>query len=83
MTAPLNTKARIVNADGTNVGILRSGSPLLGNANPSLKIRIVQDLQGSQVPKSDEAILAIDDAWGIQFGASEQSLVKNPRPAAC
>ena len=74
---------RIVNADGTNVGILRSGSPLLGNANPSLKIRIVQGLQGSQVPKSDEAILAIDDAWGIQFGASEQSLVKNPRPAAC
>ena len=43
----------------------------------------MSDLKTSETPKTDEILLAIDDAWGINVGASEQSLVKNPRPAAC
>ncbi len=70
---------RVLNADGKNIGVLKTRTPLgiLGT-----KIRLVSDLKSSDIPK-DEAILAIDDAWGVNLGASEQSLVKNPRPAAC
>jgi hypothetical protein len=71
---------RVLNADGTNVGVLKTRS---GLGTPGLKIRLLGDINSSDLPKQGEAILAIDDAWGINLGASEQSLVKNPRPAAC
>ena len=73
------TTIRVVNADGTNVGVLKTRVPL--NVNGT-KIKLLSDLQTSSIPK-DEAILAIDDAWGLSLASSEQSLVKNPRPAAC
>jgi len=71
---------RVVNADGTNVGLLKTLGPV-GNTAP--KIRILSDMKSTDVPQPGEALLAIEDAWGINLGASEQSLVKNPRPAAC
>lgn len=74
------TTIRVINADGTNVGILKTRS---GLGTPGLKIRLMSDLKTSETPKADEVLLAIDDAWGVNFAALEQSLVKNPRPAAC
>ncbi|MCE2812034.1 MAG: hypothetical protein LW850_16740 [Planctomycetaceae bacterium] len=74
------TTIRVINADGTNVGILKTRSAL---GTPGLKIRLMSDLKTSETPKADEVLLAIDDAWGVNLGALEQSLVKNPRPAAC
>ncbi|MFY7894225.1 MAG: alpha/beta hydrolase family protein [Pirellula sp.] len=74
------TTIRVINADGTNVGVLKTRVPL---GTPGLKIRLLSDLKTAEAPKADEVLLAIDDAWGVNFGASEQSLVKNPRPAAC
>jgi len=71
---------RVINADGANVGVLKTRVPVDFSGR---KIRLVSDLKTSEVPNADEVVLAIDDAWGINFGASEQSLVKNPRPAAC
>jgi hypothetical protein len=74
------TTIRVINADGTNVGVLKTRVPL---GTPGLKIRLLSELKTAEAPKADEVLLAIDDAWGVNFGASEQSLVKNPRPAAC
>lgn len=74
------TTIRVINADGSNVGVLKTRAAL---GTPGLKIRLMSDLKTSETPKADEVLLAIDDAWGVNFGASEQSLVKNPRPAAC
>lgn len=74
------TTIRVINADGTNVGVLKTRS---GLGTQGLKIRLMSDLKTSETPKADEVLLAIDDAWGVNFGALEQSLVKNPRPAAC
>lgn len=74
------TTIRVINADGTNVGVLKTRAAL---GTPGLRIRLMSDLKTSETPKTDEILLAIDDAWGVNFGALEQSLVKNPRPAAC
>lgn len=74
------TSIRVLNADGRNVGVLRI------NANSGTQVTSLQlsgDVSTSSGVDAGLGVLAIDDAWGINVGASEQSLVKNPRPAAC
>lgn len=71
---------RILNADGRNVGVLRLNA---ASPTPVKTLKLQSDLATSEKVEAGVAILAIDDAWGIDVGAKEQSLVKNPRPAAC
>jgi hypothetical protein len=69
----------IRNTDGTEVGsITRSQAA-------TKPIGSIQILDASRpVPDSiSDTLLTVDDAWGIDMGTSVQSLVKNPRPAAC
>ena len=70
---------RVINADGTDVGVLKTRGPLSFNGT---NIKLIGELLTSEIPQ-EQAILAIDDAWGLNLGTTEQSLVKNPRPAAC
>jgi len=71
---------RILNADGRNVGVLRLNA---ASQTPVKTLKLQSDLATSEKVEAGVAILAIDDAWGIDVGAKEQSVVKNPRPAAC
>ena len=71
---------RILNADGRNVGVLRINA---ASSVPVKTLKLQSDVATSEKVEAGVAILAIDDAWGIDVGAKEQSLVKNPRPAAC
>lgn len=80
------TTTIIRNAEGKQVGLfkkLSSPSKRVGNAsNTAAVVRIVE--KNSEIePSHEEAILAIEDAWGMDTEGNTQSLVKNPRPAAC
>ncbi|MCU0708210.1 MAG: acetylxylan esterase [Pirellula sp.] len=69
----------VQNADGTMVGSITRSKKATG------PIRNIQILDGSRsMPDTiNDSILTVDDAWGIDMKTSVQSLVKNPRPAAC
>jgi hypothetical protein len=74
-------KIDIRNAEGKPVG-----SWLQNHSSADLPFRgtiQVASLSSHAVPEAGKAILLLDDAWGIDSLTSEQSLVKNPRPAAC
>jgi hypothetical protein len=76
----------IRNTEGNQVGLfklLSNSFERLGNAaEATLVVRIV-GMDSEIEPSPGEAILAIQDAWGIDTQGTNQSLVKNPRPAAC
>lgn len=74
------TSIRVLNADGRNVGVLRMNA---NSGTPVASLQLTGDVSTSGGVDAGLGVLAIDDAWGINVGASEQSLVKNPRPAAC
>lgn len=73
------TSIRILNADGRNVGVLRMNAA----SSQITSLQLMGDVSTANGVEAGLGILAIDDAWGINVGAAEQSLVKNPRPAAC
>jgi hypothetical protein len=74
---------KIINDDGTEVGSIRAGSD--SQAVDTIEVVAVQNTDGEPAESASDAVnlLAIGDAWGIDSGASVQSLVTNPRPAPC
>ena len=48
-----------------------------------IQLKLDSDYRNNEPVQPGQAVFAVDDAWGIDVAAKEQSLVKNPRPAAC
>jgi len=69
----------IVNSDRTTVGTLFKSPSSEGMPRT---VRVVAGKQPESIA-GNEAVLVVDDAWGIDMATSVQSLVKNPRPAPC
>ncbi len=74
-------RTSIVNADNEVVGKLFRVVAGESDASNAKSLQLVAD--GSQTEIKDGWGLMVADAWGIDGKATEQTLVKNPRPAAC
>jgi hypothetical protein len=73
---------RVRNPQGTIVGEMLKRIGKASRENSPEMVHVGSAKEQPNAPLNEWA-LQLDDAWGIDLKASEQSLVKNPRPAAC